>query len=66
MTTKAIIASLKDNLQDFEWYPTTYDMLDVIKSHSQKEMNLAKADVDKFLSKNYKNLSTSKVLQICN
>jgi len=33
-----IVKQLKENNQDFEWYPTTFEMLEVIKIHSQKKL----------------------------
>jgi len=33
MNTSAIIETLKENRQDFEWYPTTDLMIDVVKNH---------------------------------
>jgi len=32
-TTMDLVTALKDNDQDFEWYPTTIDMINVVKRH---------------------------------
>ena len=31
MKTNDVVNILKNNNQDFEWYPTTYEMLEIIK-----------------------------------
>ena len=39
MNSIATVNILKDNNQDFEWYPTTYKMLEVIKKDSQQKFD---------------------------